>query len=148
MAAVRRATAVWEGDLAHGSGHVSATTSKAFTNLPVSWASRTEEPNQRTSPEELVAAAHASCFCMALSAGLGRAGTPPQRLDVTADVTFDRVGDGWKVSASALTVRGRVPGLDAAGFQKAAEGAKDGCPISQALKGNVELTVEATLENA
>lgn len=145
MAAIRRADAVWEGDLAHGAGKVSASSSKAFSDLPVSWASRTEEANGRTSPEELVAAAHASCFCMALSNGLGRAGTPPKRLEVSATVTFDNVGGGWKVASSALTVRGDVPGIDAGAFQKAAEAAKDGCPISSALKGNVALSVEATL---
>ncbi|MCI0438485.1 MAG: OsmC family peroxiredoxin, partial [Chloroflexi bacterium] len=99
----------------------------------------------RTSPEELIAAAHASCFSMALSAGLGRAGTPPSQLEVSATVTFDRVGGGYKVVSSALSVRGQVPGLDAEGFKKAAEAAKDGCPVSQALKGNVELSVEITL---
>ena len=130
-----------------GSGETSAITSKAFSSLPVSWAARTEESGGKTSPEELVAAAHASCFSMALSAGLGRAGTPPDQLDVSATVTFDRVGEGWKVVSSALTVRGKVPGIDADGFAKAAEAAKDGCPISQALKGNVELSVDARLES-
>ena len=147
MAAVRQATATWEGDLASGKGVTDAKTSRAFGGLPVSWASRTESADGRTSPEELVAAAHASCFSMALSHGLGEGGTPPARLDVTATVTFDNVDGGWKVASSALDVRGRVPGLDAAGFRKAAEAAKDGCPISQALKGNVELSVEAALEN-
>jgi osmotically inducible protein OsmC len=84
---------------------------------------------------------------MAFSAGLARAGTPPERLDVSATVTFDKVGDGWKVVSSALTVRGRVPGIDQAAFKQSAEAAKDGCPISQALKGNVELSVDATLES-
>ncbi|MBV9358189.1 MAG: OsmC family protein [Chloroflexi bacterium] len=146
MAARRRADAVWNGDLPSGKGRVSASTSGAFKDLAVSWATRSEQPsNGQTSPEELVAAAHASCFAMALSAGLGRAGHPPEQLDVSATVTFDRVGDGFKVTSSELEVRGRVPGLDAAGFQKAAQDAKDGCPISQALKGNVELSVNASL---
>jgi osmotically inducible protein OsmC len=130
-----------------GSGVVSASTSGAFGGLPVSWASRTESSDGRTSPEELVASAHASCFAMALSAGLGGSGTPPERLEVSATVTFDQVEGGWKVVSSALTVTGRVPGLDEAGFREAAEGAKDGCPISGALKGNVALSVEATLES-
>ena len=147
MAAKREAKAVWEGDLLSGSGVVTASTSLAFNELPVTWASRTESSAGRTSPEELVASAHASCFCMALSAGLGRGGTPPERLEVSATVTFDKVEAGWKVASSALTVKGRVPGLDQDGFAKAAEGAKDGCPISGALKGNVELSVEATLED-
>jgi osmotically inducible protein OsmC len=146
MAAIRRANVVWEGDLIHGKGTLNASTSNAFSSLPVTWASRTEAADGRTSPEELLAAAHASCFAMALSFGLANGGTPPERLEVNATVTFDRVGEGFKVVSSALTVRGRVPGLDAAGFQKAAEGAKDGCPISGALKGNVDLSVDAKLE--
>lgn len=146
MAAVRRAETAWQGDLINGSGQTTAVSSKAFSSLPVSWAARTEDSGGKTSPEELVAAAHASCFAMAFSAGLGRAGTPPERLDVSATVTFDKVGEGWKVVSSALTVRGRVPGMDSDAFKKAAEAAKDGCPISQALKGNVDLSVEATLE--
>lgn len=146
MAAIRRAEVTWQGDLGSGSGTVSASSSGAFSNLPVTWASRTERSDGRTSPEELIAAAHASCYAMALSHGLGSGGTPPQRLDVSATVTFDNASGGWKVTSSALTVRGQVPGLDAAGFQQAAEAAKDGCPVSQALKGNVQLSVEATLE--
>jgi len=146
MAAVRTADAIWEGNLASGKGQVSAASSGAFARLPVSWAARTEAPDGLTSPEELVAAAHASCFSMALAAGLGRRGTPPQRLEVSAAVTFDRVGNGWGVASSALKVRGWVTGIDAAGFEQAAQVAKDGCPISQALKGNVTLSVEASLE--
>jgi lipoyl-dependent peroxiredoxin len=145
MAAVRRADATWEGDLTSGSGVVSANTSRLFTDLPVSWASRTAASDGRTSPEELLAAAHASCFAMALAHNLNGAGTPPQRLEVSATVTFDQVGGGWRVVSSALTVQGRVQGADGAAFQQAAEAAKDGCPISQALKGNVDLSVEATL---
>jgi osmotically inducible protein OsmC len=146
MAAVRRAEATWSGPLATGSGAVSAVSSGAFSELPVSWAARTESPDGRTSPEELVAAAHAACFSMAFSGGLARAGTPPERLDVSAEVTFDKVGDAWTVTSSALTVRGRVPGISAEDFVAAANAAKDGCPISRALKGNLELSVEATLE--
>ena len=146
MAAIRRADASWHGDLLSGNGTVSASTSRAFTGLPVTWASRTEAADGRTSPEELVAAAHAACYSMAFSAGLGRAGTPPTRLEVSATVTFDKVEAGWRVASSALTVRGVVPGITAERFRELAEAAKDGCPISQALKGNVELSVEATLE--
>ena len=146
MAAIRQAEATWEGDLVSGKGVVSAGTSRAFTGLPVTWGSRTESDEGRTSPEELVAAAHAACFCMALSHGLAQAGTPPQRLEVGATVTFDQVDGGWKVVSSALRLRGQVPGIDEAGFRQAAEAAKDGCPISGALKGNVALSVEATLE--
>jgi lipoyl-dependent peroxiredoxin len=146
MAAIRRATVSWNGDLASGSGTASAGSSETFADLPVSWASRTETPQGRTSPEELLAAAHASCFSMALSADLGRAGTPPEHLDVTAEVTFDKVGEAWSVVSSALTVRGRVPGASAESFRAAAEGAKEGCPISRALADTVKLSVEASLE--
>lgn len=145
MAAVRRADVVWEGDLARGVGRATASSSGAFDQLAVSWAARTERSDGKTSPEELLAAAHASCFAMALSAGLGREGTPPQRLEVSATVTFDKVGESWQVVSSALEVRGTVSNLDQPGFQKAAEGAKDGCPISRALQGNVDLSVSATL---
>ena len=145
MPAIRRADAVWEGDLMTGSGVVSASSSKAFTSLPVTWGSRTESAEGRTSPEELVAAAHAACYCMALSNGLTKAGTPPTRLEVSATVTFDQIPGGWKVASSALTVRGHVSDSSQSAFQQAAEAAKDGCPISGALKGNVALSVEATL---
>jgi osmotically inducible protein OsmC len=145
MAAVRKARAVWNGDLAKGSGEVSSVTSGKFSALPVSWGARTEAPQGKTSPEELLAAAHASCFAMALSAGLAKAGTPPKKLDVTSTVTFDKVGDDWTVVSSELEVTGEVPGIDAAAFAKAAEGAKDGCPISRALKNNVKLSVRPTL---
>src|SRR6185436_10395852 len=146
MAAIRRAEATWSGDLASGSGAVSAVSSNAFSELPVSWAARTEGPEGKTSPEELVAAAHAACFSMALSGALGRAGTPPERLDVSAEVTFDKVEAGWRVVSSALTVSGVVPGSNAEAFRAAAESTRDGCPISVALAGNVALSVEATLE--
>jgi osmotically inducible protein OsmC len=145
MSATRSAHVVWNGDLPSGKGTVTATSSDTFNDLPVSWKARTEEPGGSTSPEELVAAAHASCFSMALSAGLGRGGTPPTKLEVDATVTFDQIEGGWKVASSALKVVGTVTGLDAEGFTAAAEAAKDGCPISSALKGNVELSVEATL---
>jgi osmotically inducible protein OsmC len=146
MAATRTAEVTWDGDLLSGSGTVDRVGSGVFGGLPVSWASRTEAPQGRTSPEELLAAAHASCFAMALSGDLARAGTPPSRLRVSAAVTFDKRDDGWRVTASALTVRGTVPGATAAAFAAAADGARSGCPISKALAGNVELSVEATLE--
>ena len=145
MAATRQARAVWNGDLAKGSGEVSAVSSGKFSALGVSWGARTESPQGKTSPEELLAAAHASCFAMALSAGLARAGTPPKKLDVTSTVTFDKVGEDWTVVSSELEVKGEVPGIDATAFAKAAEGAKDGCPISRALKNNVKLSVRPTL---
>ncbi len=143
--APRRADAVWQGSLTQGSGEVSLTTSGAAGPLPVTWASRTERSNGKTSPEELVAAAHASCYCMALSNILAEAGTPPEKLETSATVTFQQIEGGWKVGTSEIVVKGKVPGIDEAAFKKAAEEAKDGCPISGALKGNVELSVEATL---
>lgn len=146
MAAIRRAEVTWNGDLLTGDGQVSAVSSNAFRDLPVTWAARTESPDGRTSPEELVAAAHASCYSMAFAGALARAGTPPQRLSVSAEVTFDKLEAGWRVVSSALTVRGVVPGISVEDFVAAAEAAKDGCPISMALKGNVQLSVEATLE--
>ena len=145
MAATREARAVWNGDLMSGSGMVTAGSSGLFKDAPVSWSARTEAPSGKSSPEELLAAAHASCFSMALSAGLARAGTPPKRLEVSAKVTFDKVGENWTVVSSALDVRGEVPGADAEKFKQAAEGAKDNCPISRALKGNVKLSVTSTL---
>jgi osmotically inducible protein OsmC len=147
MAAIRRAEVTWSGDLPSGKGKVSAASSGAFKDLEVSWPRRSEaDANGVTSPEELLAASHASCYAMALTGGLGRAGTKPESLNVSATVTFDKVGEGFKVVSSVLEVRGKVPGIDEAAFQKAAEAAKDGCPISQALKGNVELSVKASLE--
>jgi osmotically inducible protein OsmC len=145
MSAIRRAETQWSGPLATGSGTVSAKSSGAFSDLPVSWAARTEESNGKTSPEELLAAAHAACFSMALSGALARAGTPPDDLDVSAEVTFDKLDAGWRVVSSHLTVRGRVPGISEADFLTAAEGTRDGCPISQALMGNVALSVDASL---
>jgi len=148
MAATRTATVTWTGALTEGSGTVSAGTSELFTDLPVSWGSRTESPGGRTSPEELLAAAHASCFSMALSGALARAGTPPDHVHVSATVTFDKVGDTWTVTRSELDVIGTVPGIDEAGFDAAAQDAKDNCPVSRALAGNVELSVSATLEDS
>ncbi len=145
MAAIRRAETHWTGPLATGSGTTSALTSGAFTDLPVTWGSRTESADGRTSPEELMAAAHATCFAMAFSGDLGRNGTPPTKLDVAATITFDKL-DKWTVVSSALTVRGWVDGIDAETFTRIAEGTRDNCPVSRALKGNVELTVDATLE--
>lgn len=146
MAAIRRAEATWSGPLSTGSGTVSAITSSAFTDLAVSWSARTEESDGKTSPEELVAAAHSACFAMALSGALVRGGTPPDRLDVSAEVTFDKVEAGWRVVSSALTVHGKVPGITVEAFAAAAESTRTGCPISQALIGNVAITVEAMLQ--
>ena len=147
MATTRRAAATWSGDLLSGRGTVTASTTAVFSDLPTTWTSRIGEPEGVTSPEELLAAAHASCFSMACSNELAKAGTPPTRLDVTVAVTGDKLDTGWTVLAAAITVTGQAPGATEASFREAAEKAKDGCPISKALKGNVELSVEATLED-
>lgn len=147
MAATRTATVTWNGALLDGTGTVTAGSSELFVDLPVSWASRTEAPSGRTSPEELLAAAHASCFSMALSGALARAGTPPDHLHVSSTVTFDKLDDGWTVTRSQLDVVGVVPDLDEAGFDAAARDAGTGCPVSRALAGNVEIEVSATLED-
>lgn len=144
MAAKRTATAVWERDLIHGHGTVKGT-SGGLVEMPVSWAARTETPGGKTSPEELLAAAQASCFCMALSAGLGRMQKPPERLNVTASATFDKVGEGWKVTTMEIEVTGKVPGISSTEFEQAAQAAGQGCPISGALKGNVAISVRAKL---
>ncbi|MGC4118395.1 MAG: OsmC family peroxiredoxin [Myxococcales bacterium] len=148
MAAIRRAQAIWQGDLFHGVGMVSARSSGLFTDAGVTWASRTESAEGRTSPEELLAAAHASCFAMALSGQLAAAGMPPRRLDVTATVTFDKVADGFRVTSSALQVEASIPGDDEFGFARAVQAAKDGCPISKALAGNVAISFEASLTSS
>ena len=145
MAATREARATWNGDLLSGTGVVTAASSGKFSELPVSWSARTEAPGGKSSPEELLAAAHASCFAMALSAGLAKAGTRPNRLEVRAKVTFDKVADNWTVVSSELEVNGDVPGSDAEKFEAAANDAKENCPISRALKGNVKLSVRANL---
>ena len=144
MATERRAEAVWEGSLMEGSGTITSTGSGALPELPVTWASRAESPEGRTSPEELIAAAHAACFAMALSHALAEGGNAPERLETSATVTFV---PGTGITKAALTVTGRVPGIDENAFREAAEGAKDGCPVSGALKGNVELTLDAQLES-
>ena len=143
---IRRASVRWSGNRDLGRGSLSADTSGAFRDLVVSWPSRTEAADGRTSPEELLAAAHASCFSMAFAGTLTREGTPPGDLDISATVTFQRVEAKWSVVSSHLDVKGRVEGITAEAFADAAERAKDNCPISRALKGNVELSATATLE--
>ncbi|MEY9947715.1 OsmC family protein [Kitasatospora sp. GAS1066B] len=140
MATTRTAHTVWQGELIKGSGEVTFDSSGIGTQ-PVSWPSRAEQANGKTSPEELIAAAHSACFSMALSHGLTGAGTPPTRLEVKADVTF-QPGEG--ITGIHLTARGEVPGLDAAAFVEAAEGAKKNCPVSQALTGTT-ITLSAEL---
>lgn len=136
------ATATWEGGLRSGRGEFSAK-SGAFQG---SYSAATRfEGAKGTNPEELIAAAHASCLSMALSLGLEQAGTPPTRITTTASCSIDKVGDGFRITKMRLEVRGEVPGVDQAAFAKAAEAAKDGCPVSQALKGNVPFELDARL---
>jgi lipoyl-dependent peroxiredoxin len=142
MATERRADAVWKGSLMEGSGTITSTGSGALPQLPVTWASRAESPEGRTSPEELIAAAHASCFSMAFSNVLAKAGTPPERLDVDATVTFV---PGTGITKSALTVRAVIPGIEEPAFLHAAQEAKENCPVSQALAAVPEITLEASL---
>jgi lipoyl-dependent peroxiredoxin len=143
VATERRAEVRWQGSLLEGSGTIESTTSGAFGGLGVTWKARTEdETGGLTSPEELIAAAHAACFSMALSAGLARAGTPADELHTSATVTF-QPGEG--ITRIALTVEGRVPGLVDAGFRQQAENAKENCPVSKALAGVPEISLEATL---
>ena len=142
MATERSASVVWQGDLMNGSGTIADAPSGAYGPLDVSWASRAEEPNGRTSPEELIAAAWASCFAMALSGGLARGGNPPERLETSATVTF-QPGEG--ITKGVLSVRGTVSGMDEGAFKEAAEGAKESCPVSKALAGIPDVTLEASL---
>jgi len=141
MATKRKAEVVWRGDLLHGEGTIVSNTSGALPELPVSWPSRAEAPNGKTSPEELIAAAHAACFAMALSHELAQAGHTAERLETSATLTFEP-GEG--IESSALTVRATVPGLSADEFDRAAQAAKAGCPVSQALAG-VEISLDAQL---
>jgi osmotically inducible protein OsmC len=142
MATERRASVVWQGDLMNGSGTIEPAPSGAISALDVSWASRAEEPNGKTSPEELLASAWASCFAMALSNGLAKGGNPPEKLETSATVTF-QPGEG--ITKGVLTVRGTVPGIDEGAFAAAADDAKRNCPVSQALAGIPDVTLEATL---
>jgi osmotically inducible protein OsmC len=146
LATTRNATATWSGDLLSGKGTVTAATTGIFRDQATSWDARTAQPGGLTSPEELLAAAHASCFSMACSNELAKAGTPPTSLSVEVAVSADKLEAGWTVTASAISVRATVPGATQESFEAAANKAKDGCPISRALKGNVEISLTATLE--
>jgi osmotically inducible protein OsmC len=136
------ASATWEGGLRQGRGHFTAG-SKAFQG-DYSFPTRFESA-KGTNPEELIAAAHAACFSMALSAGLEKAGTPATRVSTTATCTIEKAGEGFKITKMRLETRGEVPGIDQAGFARAAEAAKEGCPVSGALKGNVQFELDARL---
>jgi lipoyl-dependent peroxiredoxin len=144
MATDRKAEVTWQGDLMSGGGRIDSVTSGAFGGLDVSWPARTEEPGGKTSPEELIAAAHAACFSMAFSGGLAKEGHPPEQLKTSATVTF-QPGEG--ITKIVLDVAGRVPGLDEDGFKRAAENAKENCPVSKALTGVPDVSVNARLES-
>jgi lipoyl-dependent peroxiredoxin len=142
MATDRNATVTWSGSLMDGRGRITSTTTGKLGEQDISWAARSGDAAELTSPEELIAAAHAACFAMALSHGLAQAGNPPDQLDTSATVTF-QPGEG--ITRIRLTVEGRVPGLDDDGFREAAENAKTNCPVSQALAGVPEITLDAKL---
>ena len=144
MATDRKAQVSWEGDLLHGKGRLETVTSGALGGLDVSWPARSEEPGGLTSPEELIAAAHATCFSMALSNGLAQAGHAPEKLQTSATVTF-QPGEG--ITKVALEVAGRVPGMDELAFEQAAEQAKENCPVSKALAGVPEISLTARLDH-
>ena len=146
MAQVRRAEANWSGDLLSGGGSVSASTSGIFDDQAITWRARTEASEGKTSPEELLAAAHASCYSMALSNELAQAGHAPDRVAVSVEVSADKTDAGWTVQASAITVRAKVPGVDLATFNEKADAAKAGCPISRAISDSVVITLDAVLE--
>lgn len=143
---VHEAQAHWEGGLTDGSGRITGSSSGQLAEVPMTWNARTGGDNSLTSPEELLAAAHAACFSMALAYELQGRNAAPRSLDVSAAVGFDpKVGGGMEVSFSELTVKGDVPGISAEDFQEAVQQASEGCPISQAVKGNVEITATAEL---
>ena len=145
MAIERRAHATWEGDLRNGSGQFDLTSSGAVTGQPVTFASRFEpDAGGKTSPEELIAAAHATCVSMALANGLAQDGHAPTRLETDAVCTLDQTDAGFRITAMHLRVRGEVDGIDEGAFQQAAQAAKEGCPVSNAL-GAVEISLEASL---
>ncbi len=139
----RRAHVVWEGDLPSGNGTVTADSSKVLEEAPVTWASRVERPDGKTSPEELIAAAHASCYSMAFSNVLAQKDAPPVRLEVEAVATFD--DEQVKITTVTLNVRGEAPGMSAEEFEAAAHEGDQACPVSNALRGNVEIRVQAQL---
>ena len=144
---VREAEATWEGTVARGAGTLTASSSEAFAALPVTLASRVADPDGKTSPEELLAAAHAGCYVTSLGSELARAGTPPERLDVRCVITMDEVeGKGHQIVLSEIHASGLVPGADAEGFARAAEAADEGCPFSALLRAGAAVTISARLE--
>ena len=149
MATMRRAQVHWQGGLAQGSGEITTSTSGTLLNMPVSWPARTEDGAKNvTSPEELIAAAHASCYSMALAGTLEKAGLAPQSMDVDATVTFEETSDGkFTITKSMLTVVGNVPGIDEDAFASLAQDAKIGCPVSRMMEGNVAVEVDSSLSS-
>lgn len=145
--AQRTASVVWQGTLASGTGEVTVD-SGAFTAFPMDWASRSEEAQGTTSPEELLAAAHASCYAMALTLVLAHHGHRAEHLDVTATTTLEQLDVGYAISASRLEVRAEVPGIDPTDFERLAHEADSGCPVSNALRATVEVTVAPRLAGA
>ena len=145
MAQTRRAEAHWSGDLASGAGSVTAATSGIFTDQATSWRARTEASEGKTSPDELLAAALASCFSMSVSNELSKAGFIPTRVDIVVDIDADRMERGWTVQRARIGLRANVPNVDEATFQRVAAIARDGCPISRAIAGNVQVELDASL---
>ena len=146
---VREAGVVWEGNVARGSGRITAASSGAFTELPYSLPSRVGQPEGKTSPEELLAAAHGACFAMSLAGELVGAGTPPERIDIRCTVTMDEVeGRGHLVVESAITARATAPGADEEGFAQAVTAADEGCPFSTLIKASAKVTIDARLEDS
>ncbi len=143
--AERRSQVTWEGNLTQGHGTIVSTSSGALKDLPVTWASRTEQPDGKTSPEELIAAAHAECYAMGLAHGLAQSGTPVKSLKVDAVCTLELSASGPKIQSMDLQVSGIVPGIDQAAFEQAAQVAEQSCPVSNALRNNVTISVNAQL---
>jgi osmotically inducible protein OsmC len=145
MATDRKAEVTWHGDLMSGSGRIDSVTSGAVGGLDVDWTARSEDAGSKTSPEELIAAAHATCVSMALANGLAQAGHAPTRLETDAVCTLEQTDAGFRITSMRLSVRGEVDGLGEDDFRAAAQEAKEGCPVSNALSDSIEVTLEASL---
>jgi lipoyl-dependent peroxiredoxin len=141
----RKATVIWEGDLQNGSGRLTTRTSEVLVSMPVTWASRVEDAQGRTSPEELLAAAHASCYAMSLSNTLAKAGTPVEQLEVEATCGLERSDTGIRIATMRLSVAAKYEGSDQRALEEAARTAEERCPVSTALRGNVDITVDARI---
>ena len=144
--AERTATVTWSGSLGEGRGELSLQSSNVLVSSPVTWQARVEEADGRTSPEELLAGAHATCYAMSLTVTLGQQGYRPEEIEVRATCSFGQAGEGFAVTGMKLSARARVPDIDEAAFQQAVQAAELGCPISNAIRGNVDVDLEASLE--